>query len=110
MFNHDNDSTTAACELTTDDLFTAVKKLHDEVNNKPFEPYTATDRRSLLLLAVNSDKSLLANTLNFVDESIFNSIDSKSKLIEALEKYPPTFEQIVAILAMREFRSMASED
>ena len=110
MFDHNNDSTTAACGLTNDDLVAAIKKLHSEVNNKPFAPYTATDRRSLLLLAVNADKSLLANTLNFVDESIFDSIDSRSKLIEALEKYPPTFEQIVAVLAMREFNSITSED
>lgn len=110
MFNHNNDSSIEACGLTNDNLVAAVKKLHNEVNNQPFEPYTATDRRSLLLLAVNSDKSLLANTLNFVDESIFDSIDSISKLIEALEKYPPTFEQIVAVLAMREFNSIASED
>ena len=110
MFDHTNESTTAACGLTTDDLLAAIKKLHDEANNKPFEPYTATDRRSLLLLAVNSDKSLLANTLNFVDESVFDSIDSKSKLIEALEKYPPTFEQIVAVMAMREFNAVASEN
>ena len=110
MFDHNNDSTTAACGITNDDLVTAIKKLHSEVSNKPFEPYTAIDRRSLLLLAVNSDKSLLANTLNFVDESIFNSIDSKSKLIEALEKYPPTFEQIVAVLAMREFNDIVSND
>lgn len=110
MFDHNNDSTTAACGITNDDLVAALKKLHNEVNNNPFEPYTTTDKRSLLLLAVNSDKSLLANTLNFVDESIFDSIDSKSKLIEALEKYPPTFEQIVAVLAMREFNSIISED
>ena len=110
MFNHDNNSTIEACGLTTDNLLTAIKKLHAEANNQPFEPYTAEDKRSLLLLAVNADKSLLANTLNFVDESIFDSIDSKSKLIEALEKYPPTFEQIVAVLAMREFNNIASSD
>ena len=110
MFNHNNDSTIAACGLTADNLLAAIKKLHAEVHNQPFEPYTAEDRRSLLLLAVNSDKSLLANTLNFVDESVFNAIDSKSKLIEALEKYPPTFEQIVAVMAMREFNNVASSD
>ena len=110
MFDHNNDSTTAACGLTTDNLLAAIKKLHAEANNQPFEPYTAEDRRSLLLLAVNSDKSLLANTLNFVDESIFDAIDSKSKLVEALEKYPPTFEQIVAVMAMREFNNVASSD
>ena len=110
MFNHDNDSTIEACGLATDNLLTAIKKLHAEANNQPFEPYTAEDKRSLLLLAVNADKSLLANTLNFVDESIFDSIDSKSKLIEALEKYPPTFDQIVAVLAMREFNNIASSD
>lgn len=110
MFDHNNESTTAACGLTNDDLVTALKKLYSEVNNKPFEPYTATDRRSLLFLAVNSDISLLANTLKFVDKSIFDSIDSRSKLIEALEKYPPTFEQIVAVLAMREFTNIVSND
>ena len=110
MFDHNNDSTTAACRLTNDNLITAIKKLHAEANNLPFEPYTAEDKRSLLLLAVNADKSLLANTLNFVDESIFDAIDSKSKLIEALEKYPPTFDQIVAVLAMREFNNIASSD
>ena len=110
MFNHNNDSAIEACGLTNDNLIAAVKKLHAEANNLPFEPYTAEDKRSLLLLAVNVDKSLLANTLNFVDESIFDSIDSKSKLIEALEKYPPTFDQIVAVLAMREFNNIASSD
>ena len=108
MFDHNNDSTTAACGLTNDNLITALKKLHNEANNKPFAPYTAEERRALLLVAVDSDKSLLANTLRFVDESIFDAIDSKSKLIEALEKYPPTFEQIIAVMAMREFGKASS--
>ena len=110
MFNHNNDSTTAACGLTTDNLLAAIKKLHNEASNEPFAPYTAEDRRALLLLAVNTDPSLLANTLNFVDESVFKSIDSKSKLIEALEKYPPTFEQIIAVMAVREFNNTVSSN
>ena len=110
MFDHNNDSTTAACGLTNDNLITAIIKLHNEANNKPFAPYTAKERRALLLLAVDSDKSLLANTLNFVDKSIFKSIDSKSKLIEALEKHPPTFEQIIAVMAMRAFSNITSSN
>ena len=110
MFDHNNESTLAACGLTAADVSAAFEKLHNEISNKPFGPYTATDKRALLILAVGSDKSLLANTLNFVDESVFDAIDSKSKLIEALEKYPPTFDQIVAVMAMREFSDITSSD
>ena len=110
MFDHNNESTLAACGLTTKDLSAALEKLQNEISNKPFSSYTATDKRALLVLAVGSGNSLLASTLNFVDESIFDSIDSRSKLVEALEKYPPTFDQIVAVMAMREFNAVASEN
>ena len=110
MFDHNNESTLAACGLTKKDVAAAIKKLHDEISNKPFLPYTATDKRALLVLAVKSNKALLANTLNFVDESIFDSVDSNSKLVEALEKYPPTFDQVVAVLAVRELKSLPSDD
>ena len=110
MFDHNNESTLAACGLTKTDVAAALETLHDEISDKPFPPYTTTDKRVLLMLAVGSNKSLLANTLHFVDESIFDSIDSKSKLVEALEKYPPTFDQIVTVMAMRELRNLSSDD
>ena len=105
-YNHSSTNVLTACGVTSKDLSVAFKKLHDEVNGRPFEPYTETDNISFYLLATAADKSLLANTLNFVDESVFDAVTSHSKLVEALMKYPPTVDQIIKTLAMRAYNSM----
>ena len=105
-YNHSSTNTLTACGVTASDLVTALKKLHDEINGRPFEPYTETDNISFYVLAITEDKSLLANTLNFVDESIFGAVDSYSELVEALMKYPPTADQIIKVLAMRAYNNM----
>ena len=105
-FDHSSTNTLTACGVTASDLVTALKKLHDEINGRPFEPYTETDNVSFYLLAATEDKSLLANTLNFVDESVFDAVTSHSKLVEALMKYPPTVDQIIKTLAMRAYNNM----
>ena len=105
-FNHDASNTLVACGVTSADVGAALRKLHDEINGRPFEPYTETDNISFYILATTEDKSLLANTLNFVDESVFDAVDSHSKLVEALMKYPPTADQIIKILAMRAYNKM----
>ena len=105
-FDHSSADTLTACGVTASDLVTALKKLHDEINGRPFEPYTETDNVSFYILATTVDKSLLANTLNFVDESVFDTVTSHSKLVEALMKYPPTADQIIKVLAMRAYNNM----
>lgn len=105
-FNHDASNTLVACGVTSADVGAVLRKLHDEINSRPFEPYTETDNISFYILATTEDKSLLANTLNFVDESVFDAVDSHSKLVEALMKYPPTADQIIKILAMRAYNKM----
>ena len=105
-FDHNASSTLTACNVTSDDVNKAIKKLHNEVNGRPFEPYTETDNVCFYILATTDDKSLLANTLNFVDESVFDAVDSHSKLVEALMKYPPTADQIIKVLAMRAYNHM----
>lgn len=107
-FDHSSTNTLTACGVTASDLVTALKKLHDEINGRPFEPYTETDNVSFYILAITEDKSLLANTLNFVDKSVFDAVDSHSELVEALMKYPPTADQIIKTLAMRAFNNMNS--
>ena len=105
-YNHSSTNTLTACGVTSADLTAALKKLYDEINGRPFEPYTETDNISFYVLATMEDKSLLANTLNFVDESVFDAVTSHSKLVEALMKYPPTADQIIKILAMRAYNNM----
>lgn len=105
-FDHSSTDTLTACNVTSDDVNKAIKKLRNEVNGRPFEPYTETDNISFYVLATIADKSLLANTLNFVDESIFDAVNSHSELVEALLKYPPTADQIIKVLAMRAYNNM----
>ncbi len=106
MYNHTLESTLDACNITADDLHSLSTKLYQEVNNEPYSAYTAKEQTGLLILATSADKSLLANTLNFVDESIFDALSTHSEVVEALEKYPPTAEQIIKVLAMRHINSM----
>ena len=105
-FDHSSTSTLTACGVTLADIDAALRKLHDEINGRPFEPYTETDNISFYILATTEDKSLLANTLNFVDESVFDAVKSHSELVEALMKYPPTVDQIIKTLAIRAFNHM----
>ena len=105
-FDHSSTNTLTACGVTSADVGAALKKLHDEINGRPYEPYTETDNVSFYILATAEDKSLLANTLNFVDESVFDAVKSYSELVEALMKYPPTADQIIKILAMRAYNNM----
>ena len=105
-FDHNSTDILTACGVTSADLNAALKKLNNEVNGKPFEPYTEIDNISFYVLATTKDKSLLANTLNFVDKSVFDAVNSHSKLIEALMKYPPTADQIIKTLAMRAYNNI----
>ena len=105
-FDHSSTNTLTACGITSADVGAALKKLHDQISGRPFEPYTETDNISFYVLATTEDKSLLANTLNFVDESVFDAVKSHSELVEALMKYPPTADQIIKILAMRAYNHM----
>ena len=105
-FDHSSTNILTACGVTASDVTAALKKLHDEISGRPFEPYTETDNISFYILATTEDKSLLANTLNFVDESVFDAVNSHSKLVEALMKYPPTADQIIKTLAMRAYNNM----
>lgn len=105
-FDHSSTNILTACGVTSADVGAALKKLYDEINGRPFEPYTETDNISFYVLATTEDKSLLANTLNFVDESVFDAVKSHSELVEALMKYPPTVDQIIKTLAMRAYNNM----
>ena len=105
-FNHDASNTLVACGVTSADVDAAIRKLHDEINGRPFEPYTETENISFYILATTEDKLLLANTLNFVDESVFDAVNSHSELVEALMKYPPTADQIIKTLAVRAYNNM----
>ena len=105
-YNHSSTNTLTACGVTASDFVTALKKLQDEINDRPFEPYTETDNISFYVLATTADKSILASTLNFVDKSVFDAVTSHSELIEALMKYPPTVDQIIKVLAMRAYNNM----
>ena len=103
-FNHTLDDTLKACSVTTDAILSVALKIKAEVTNEPFTPYTDEEERALLVLAISSDKGLLANTLNFVDETVFDSISTLSQLVENLLKYPPTVKRIYKVLAMRQLK------
>ena len=108
-FNHSLDNTLKACSVTTEDMLSVALKIKAEIDNKPFTPFTDEEQRALLILATSADKGLLSNTLNFIDESIFDAINTQSQLVENLIKYPPTTEQIYKVLAMRQFNEMAKD-
>ena len=109
MFDHTLENTLEACGVTARDVMSIGQKLQDEIANKPFTPYTPAEQVALVVLAVGDDANLLVNTLNFVDESIFEAVTSKSEVVEALIKYPPTTEQIYKVLAIRKLSDMMEE-
>ena len=108
-FDHTLDNILKACSVTPEDMISIVLKIKAEINNEPFTAYTDEEQRALLVLATGADKSLLYNTLNFVDRSVCDSIDTKSQLVENLLKYPPTVEQIYKVLAIRELGTIIEE-
>ena len=108
-FNHSLDNTLEACSVTPEDMLSVALKIKAEVDNEPFTPFTDVEQRALLILATGADKSLLYNTLNFVDRSVCNGIDTQSQLVENLLKYPPTVEQIYKVLAMRKLSTIIEE-
>ena len=105
-FNHSLDNTLEACNITPEDILSVALKIKAEIDNEPFTPFTDEEQRALLILATGADKSLLLNTLNFIDESIFDATSTQSQLVENLIKYPPTTEQIYKVLAMRQLNEM----
>ena len=107
IFNHSLDNTLEACDVTSEDILSVAFKIKAEIDNEPFTPFTDVEQRALLILATGADKSLLINTLNFIDESIFDATNTQSQLVENLIKYPPTTEQIYKVLAMRQLNAMA---
>ena len=99
-FDHTLDNTLTACGITAKDILSVAFKIKAELGNSSFTAYTDEEQRALLVLATSADNSLLHNTLNFVDKSIRNDIDTQSQLVENLLKYPPTVEQIYKTLAV----------
>ena len=108
-FNHSLDNTLEACSVTPEDMLSVAFKLKAEIDNEVFTPFTDEEQRALLILATGSDKGLLINTFNFIDESIFDATNTQSQLVENLIKYPPTIEQIYKVLAMRRLNEMAQD-
>ena len=108
-FNHSLNNTLEACSVTPEDMLSVALKIKAEINNEPFTAYTDEEQRALLVLATGADKGLLYNTLNFVDRSICDGINTQSQLVENLLKYPPTVEQIYKVLAIRELSEMAED-
>ena len=108
-FNHSLNNTLEACSVTPEDILSVALKIRAEIDNEPFTPFTDVEQRALLILATSADKGLLINTFNFIDESIFDAINTQSELVENLIKYPPTTEQIYKVLAMRQLNKMAQE-
>ncbi|NCB97353.1 MAG: hypothetical protein EOM36_03210 [Bacteroidia bacterium] len=108
-FNHTLDNTLKACSVTTDAILSVALKIKAEVTNEPFTSYTDEEQRALLVLAITSDKGLLYNTLNFVDKSVCDNIDTLSQLVENLLKYPPTVEQIYKVLAVHRLSEIIEE-
>lgn len=108
-FNHSLDNTLEACSVTPKDVLSVVLKIKAEIDNEPFTPFTDIEQRALLILATGADKNLLVNTLNFIDESIFDTTNTQSQLVENLVKYPPTTEQIYKVLALRQFNEITED-
>ncbi len=108
-FNHSLNNTLEACSVTPKDMLSVALKIKAEINNEPFTPFTDVEQRALLILATGADKSLLINTFNFIDESIFYATNTQSQLVENLIKYPPTTEQIYKILALRQLNEIAKD-
>ena len=108
-FNHSLDDTLKACSITPEDILSVASKIKAELYNEPFTPFTDVEQRALLILATGADKGLLASTLNFIDETVFDAINTQSELVENLIKYPPTTEQIYKVLAMRQLNKMAQD-
>lgn len=108
-FNHSLDNTLEACSVTSEDVLSVALKIKAEIDNEPFTPFTDVEQRALLILATGVDKGLLVNTFNFIDESIFDAINTQSQLVENLIKYPPTTEQIYKVLALRQFNEMTKD-
>ena len=108
IFNHSLENTLEACSISPETVLSVAKKLRAEINDEPFSPYTDEEYRALLILAVGSDKSVLLNTFNFVDDSIYETTNSQSELVENLLKYPPTVDQIYKVLAIRQLNEVLS--
>ena len=109
IFNHSLDNTLKACNITPEDILSVASKIKAELDNEPFTPFTDVEQRALLILATGADKGLLANTLNFIDETVFDATNTQSQLVENLIKYPPTAEQIYKVLAMRQLNEMVQD-
>lgn len=108
-FDHTLDNILKACNVTADAMLSVALKIKAEINNEPFTAYTDEEQRALLVLATSTDKGLLYNTLNFVDRSVCDGINTQSQLVENLLKYPPTVEQIYKVLAIRELGTIIKE-
>ena len=108
-FNHSLNNTLEACSVTPKDILSVAFKIKAEIDNKSITPFTDEEQRALLILATGANKSLLINTLNFIDKTVFDATNSQSQLVENLIKYPPTTEQIYKVLAMRQFNEMAKD-
>ena len=110
MYNHTTENTITACGLTTSIVTAAATKLIKELHDEPFEPYTDLEKRALLMLAISGDSaSVLLNALHFIDTSLYDNVDCRSKAVEMLEKYPPTVDQILKTFAMRELNELQKD-
>lgn len=108
-FNHSLSNILEACGVTPEDMLSVALKIKAEIYNEPFTPFTDVEQRALLILAAGADKSLLMNTFNLIDRSIFDATNTQSQLVENLIKYPPTTEQIYKVLAMRQLNELAKD-